>query len=49
MAAPLLLAVSGLYLLTAVSYYKEGKYGLALCFACYSIANIGIWMEGVSK
>ena len=38
--------VSILYLVAAFGYYKAGKHGLAMAFVCYSLANIGLIMEG---
>lgn len=40
--------VSILYTITALSYHRAGKYGLALAFLAYAIANIGLVMEGRS-
>jgi hypothetical protein len=45
MAAWLIAVVGGVYLLTAVSLWLQGKPGLAVAFLGYAFANIGLWME----
>lgn len=42
MATWALLAAAVLYLLTAADLYQQKQYGLALAFAAYALANIGL-------
>lgn len=39
-----LVAVTLLYLLQAVAYYRTGRFGMCLVFVAYALANAGlIW------
>jgi hypothetical protein len=33
------------YLLTAADLALRGQYGLALTFAAYALANVGLWLS----
>lgn len=38
-----------LYLCQSVVFLTQGRWGMALCFAAYSLANAGILMDAVSR
>ena len=42
MATWAIVACTGLYLLTALDLFRGKQYGLALTFAAYAIANVGL-------
>lgn len=41
MGAGLLLAVGGVYLLVALDYALDSRWGMALAFVAYALANLG--------
>lgn len=45
MGAGLLLLVGCIYLGVAVDYARQERWGMALCFAAYSLANIGLVLD----
>lgn len=45
MSAALIAAVGVVYAVIAIDLYLAGKPGLALAFAGYAIANIGLFLE----
>lgn len=45
MSAALIAAVGVVYAVIAADLYLAGKPGLALAFAGYAIANIGLFLE----
>ncbi len=47
MATWALAAASGLYLLTAWDYWKQGNIGMCVAFLCYAGANGGFIAAGV--
>lgn len=46
MSPRLLIVVSILYLWAAGGYYRNARYGMALAFVAYALANIGLAIEG---
>lgn len=46
MSARLLILVAFVYLMAAFDYAVAGRYGMALAFAAYALANIGFALEG---
>lgn len=44
MSAPLILFVGGIYLLVAFDQYAKGSPGMALAWAGYALANVGLAM-----
>lgn len=46
MSSRLLLLVAMIYLWVALGYAGEGRWGLALAWAAYAIANLGFAIEG---
>lgn len=46
MAGVLVLVVGGIYALTAVFYFRENNIGMAIAFAAYALANVGLYMAG---
>lgn len=47
MSNTLIAVVTIIYLLVALSFYLEGKTGMAITFGGYSLANIGIIMANL--
>lgn len=47
MSNTLIAVVTIIYLLVALSFYLEGKTGLAITFGGYSLANIGLIMANM--
>jgi hypothetical protein len=45
MGKPLLVAVSLAYAAVAISYWRNGRHGLALAFVGYVLANIGLILD----
>ncbi len=45
MSAPLLIAVTLAYACVAVSYLRERRYGMALAFIAYALANVGFILD----
>jgi hypothetical protein len=45
MSAALIAAVGIVYAVIAADLYRSGQPGLALAFAGYALANVGLWME----
>jgi hypothetical protein len=45
MSAALIAAVGVVYAVIATDLYRSGQPGLALAFAGYALANVGLWME----
>lgn len=49
MATWMLATASGLYLLAAFDYLRDGNHGLALAFTAYAIANVGFVLAATHK
>jgi hypothetical protein len=47
MSNTLIAVVTIIYLLVALSFYLEGKTGLAITFGGYSLANLGLIMANM--
>lgn len=47
-AAALVAIVTVLYVGAAIAYWREGNPGMALAFACYAGANVGLIIAGQS-
>lgn len=45
----LLLFVGGIYLIVAIGYGREGRWGMAVAFVAYSLANVGLALDGRGK
>jgi hypothetical protein len=45
MSIPLVIVVAGMYLAVAFSQWRCGHNGLAVMFASYALANVGVIME----
>lgn len=49
MSGWLLLLVGAIYVAVGIGYYRAGRYGMALAFAAYAMANAGfacdVWMN----
>lgn len=45
MSPGLLLLVGGIYLCVAVSYASDERYGMALAFVAYALANVGFALD----
>lgn len=45
MNAGLLLVVALIYLYVAVEYVRERRYGMALAFVAYALANLGFMLD----
>jgi hypothetical protein len=48
-SAPLLLLVGAIYLGVGLDYYRQGRYGMVLTMVAYSIANIGLILDGLKR
>jgi hypothetical protein len=48
-SAPLLLLVGCIYLGVGLDYYRQGRYGMVLTMVAYSIANIGLILDGLKR
>jgi hypothetical protein len=44
MSAPLILIVGAVYLVVAADQYRQGNPGMALAWAGYALANVGLAM-----
>jgi hypothetical protein len=44
MSSPLILFVGGIYLLVAFDQYAKGSPGMAIAWAGYALANVGLAM-----
>lgn len=42
MSTPAIAVCCVLYIIAAVDYWQSGQRGLALAFACYALANVGL-------
>jgi hypothetical protein len=49
MSAPLIALVTLIYLGVAWGYYAEGRPGMAFTFIGYSVANIGLIWDSLSR
>jgi hypothetical protein len=45
MGPGLLLFVGVIYLIVAADYVGEDRYGMALAFLCYAVANLGFALD----
>ena len=45
MSAGLLVAVAAVYLIVAIGYYRERRYGMMLAFIAYALANLGFMLD----
>ena len=45
MSAALIAAVGVVYFVIAIDLYRSGQTGLALAFAGYALANVGLYLE----
>ncbi len=45
MSAALIAAVGVVYAVIAIDLYRSGQPGLALAFAGYAVANVGLYLE----
>lgn len=45
MGPGLLLFVGSIYVYVAYDYYRLGRYGMALAFVAYALANVGFALE----
>ncbi len=45
MSAPLILIVGGVYLVVAFDQWRQGNPGMALAWAGYALANVGLAMS----
>lgn len=45
MSSPLILAVGAVYLVVAIDQFRRGSPGMALAWAGYAIANVGLAWE----
>jgi hypothetical protein len=45
MSSPLILTVGVVYLVVAVDQYRQGSPGMALAWAGYALANVGLAMS----
>ena len=45
MSAPLILAVGVVYLVVALDQYRHGSPGMAIAWAGYALANVGLAMS----
>ena len=45
MSSPLILAVGAVYLLVAIDQARKGSPGMALAWAGYALANVGLAWE----
>lgn len=45
MSAALLTVVSCIYLGVAVAYMREGRWGMAVAFVAYALANVGLILD----
>ena len=48
MTSGLLLATSGIYAWVAYGYIRERRWGMALAFICYALANVGFAWDAKS-
>lgn len=44
-SGPLLVAVSMAYLWVAIGYVQTGRWGMALAFVAYALANFGFMLD----
>lgn len=45
MSAPLILCVGVVYLVVALDQYRQGSTGMAIAWAGYALANVGLAMS----
>ena len=49
MSTPLIAIVAIVYGYVAIEYLLTGRYGLALAWAAYAVANLGFIIDGIMR
>jgi hypothetical protein len=49
MASGLLLATSGIYAWVAYGFVRERRWGMAVAFLCYALANVGFAWDAIAS